>query len=223
MYDYDDYLAEQEELWQNLVDNQTVLHIANERVKQRLNDLADSNKYLHDLLDKRDKEISQLKSSLKEFNNLEERHKKEMKEVQGIRDEESGKAYLRKQNPWGLTDGDTCYYVDYHYVKKQCETCGGTGELEATFQGDKKMKVQCPTCKGKSELSETVYEVVEGKVKFIGMVNDCDMGWYYKIVTHGGKYQGYYNPDQFKSEIFTTREQADVYFKEFLDKRKNNQ
>ena len=211
-YDYEDFMADEEDKYRALINEQAVYDIASKKVQEELDKLKDENKYfqkinndLHSTINNLNKE----KDSLVEEINL---LKKQMDALKVTLTDEAYKEERRKHNPWGLTEGDTAYLVDMiRVVDSECPICDGKGEITI-----KNKKFICPQCQGMSKTYKNAPALHEVKVEVITQKfeNDDFSGNWIIRVYYGStrKYEELFYPTPRK--VFKNKEDAEKRLKE---------
>lgn len=212
--DYDDYIAEEEEKINAIIDEQAIYDIASKKVKEKLDELKQTLKDSESVRKRLAQEISELEKGNKDLKTKISELEKEKAELVVYLTEEQIKEGLRKRNPWGLTEGDTCYYVDYHYIKNTCPICNG--EKKITLGGE---KFKCPKCNERGYLSKTRYEVKEKIVKRIYFEKDYDNVILTKIEFNDNDRDCF----EYSRRSFKDKESAEKLCKELNDKAEKEQ
>lgn len=160
----------------SIIDEQAVYTIATQKVRSIIDELKSKITFFENLREETRQKLHELE---KENKNLREKILELEKEKENITislTEEEMKKELRKQNPWGLTKGDVCYYVNYTKIlEDKCPACEGRKLI--TLGGESFL---CPKCKGEGVLEQYGYKVEEKIVDHIG--------WIYMDTIYSGDY-----------------------------------
>lgn len=210
--DYDDYIAEEEEKINAIIDEQAIYDIASKKVKEKLSELTQTLKDSESTRKRLVEDISKLEKENKELKEKTSELEKEKSELVVSLTEEQIKEEERKRNPWGLTEGDTCYHVDYFNSKYDCPICNG--EKKITLNGE---NFTCPKCHGYGYLEKRVYDVRKRKVQVVGWYYDRDFDRYYLGINADYKYVDHLK-DGKPNKVFKDKESAEKRCKELNDK-----
>lgn len=166
MCDYEDYIAEEEEKINAIIDEQAVYDIASKKVKEEIDKLKSDLKWYKD-------DAKRLKDNLRDLHQSNDELRAKIVRLQEEKDnlvitltDEQVREELRQRNPWHLTEGDTCYYCKYTTIRTEtCPVCNGLKKITLN-----KEDFSCPKCRGEGEIRTFGYTVIECKVKYIGWI-----------------------------------------------------
>lgn len=199
----------------NLIDESTVLAIANERVRERMLSISESVKFIRDKnesLTKRNYELElELKEANKKLDTLDEVAKQKAVEI--LKDVE--------RELYTYAKGDKLFLIveRYHYEDKVCPVCDGTKKIIV-----KQTELRCPNCNyGKVsikvidpyEIREiTIYSNSAKLTKHDDCGYDFEAGYAcYSYISKKDKIERYDNLTN-KDVVFNTKEGAEQWIKE---------
>lgn len=167
MCDYGDYIAEEEEKINAIIDEQAVYDIASKKVKEEIDKLKSDLKWYKD-------DAKRLKDNLRDLRQSNDELQAKIVQLQEEKDnlvvtltDEQFREELRQRNPWHLAEGDTCYYCKYTTIRtKTCPVCNGLKKITLN-----KENFSCPKCRGEGEIYTFGYTVRECTVEYIGWLH----------------------------------------------------